>query len=314
MQVEEIDGKTAPEALLRAVHDARVEAVADHYPGEPPLPFEQQLGYFRHPGSGVRYLWAARDGDRVVGSASLGVFGPRFAWIEVTVRPAARRRGIATALLVELVATARRDGVASAFGHHATPAGAAFAASAGARDDQRDVRSRLTLQTADLPEPVLPDGVELRSWIGATPDELLETHAAARAAMSDAPLPGGTEDPGWSVERQREAEAAAIARERPPRVTVALEAGGVVAFTDVRVSAPPSPVALTDDTATVPTARRRGLATAVKREALRRLRAERPDVEFVVTMNAELNTAMRAVNTKLGFEPVTVLTTSVLEL
>ena len=46
-------------------------------------------------------------------------------------------------------------------------------------------------------------------------------------------------------------EDASVARGRPPRVTVALEDGEIVAFTDLRVSAPPSPVALTDDTATV---------------------------------------------------------------
>ena len=155
--------------------------------------------------------------------------------------------------------------------------------------------------------------MELRSWIGLTPEGLLETHVAARQSMRDAPLPDGVEDPGYSVEQHEAIEAASIARGRPPRVTVALEKGEIVAFTDLRVSAPPSPVALTDDTATLPRARRRGLSTAVKLEALRRLRDERPDVRVVVTFNAEQNTAMRAVNTKLGFVPVATFTSTVLE-
>ena len=57
-----------------------------------------------------------------------------------------------------------------------------------------------------------------------------------------------------------------------------------------------------------------GLAYAVKLESLRRLRADRPDVEVVRTVNAEHNTAMRAVNTKAGFVPVATLTTTVLTL
>ena len=52
----------------------------------------------------------------------------------------------------------------------------------------------------------------------------------------------------------------------------------------------------------------------VKCEALRRLRDERADVLFVTTFNAEQNTAMRAVNAKLGFVPVTIFTSAVLEL
>jgi hypothetical protein len=97
-------------------------------------------------------------------------------------------------------------------------------------------------------------------------------------------------------------------------VTVALEGGEIVAFTDVRVSSPPAPLAVTDDTATISSARGRGLATAVKLESLRRLREDRPDVELVSTLNAEQNEGIRAVNTKIGFAPVAVLTTSVLAL
>jgi hypothetical protein len=82
----------------------------------------------------------------------------------------------------------------------------------------------------------------------------------------------------------------------------------------VRVSAPPSPIASTDDTATIVASRGLGLAYAVKVESLRRLRDERPDVEVVRTVNAEHNVAMRAVNTKVGFVPTAFLTTTVLTL
>jgi hypothetical protein len=97
-------------------------------------------------------------------------------------------------------------------------------------------------------------------------------------------------------------------------VTVALdETGEIGAFTDIRVT-PPSPDAGTDDTATVAWARGRGLAFAVKLESLRLLRAAYPEVERVSTMNAELNGAMRHINTAIGFVPTSILTTTVLTL
>jgi hypothetical protein len=94
--------------------------------------------------------------------------------------------------------------------------------------------------------------------------------------------------------------------------TVALEGGAVVALTGVRVPAAPAPEALTDDTTTVGARRGRGLALAVKRENLRRLRELRPDVERVVTRNAEINAGIRAVNTRIGFVPLATLTTAVM--
>jgi RimJ/RimL family protein N-acetyltransferase len=110
-------------------------------------------------------------------------------------------------------------------------------------------------------------------------------------------------------------EATAASRGRESRVTVAIDADGVVgSFTDLRLSPPPWPVSTTDDTATIASARGLGLAYAVKLESLRRLHAERPDVDVVRTVNAEHNTAMRAVNTKAGFVPVATLTSTVLTL
>lgn len=314
MDVRIVDPRTAPEPLLRALHEVQLEANAEHFPGEPPMPFEQALGYFRHPSGGERTLWLAEEDGAVAGYAQLGVQSSAFAFIEVAVRSDLRRRGVGSALLAEVAAGMRAAGVTSAFGHHATPAGAAFAAKHGARDDQRDVRSTLRLAEANLEPGALPDGVSLRSWVGHTPDELLESYVHARASMDDAPTPDGIGGFGWTVEQQRAMEGACIARNRPPRPTVAVENGEVVAFTDLRVSPAPAEVAATDDTATIPAARRRGLSTAVKVESLRRLREERPDVQIVTTLNAEHNVGMRAVNTRIGFVPTSILTTTVLAL
>ena len=229
--------------------------------------------------------------------------------------PGARRRGIGTALLAEVVASARAQGIASLFAHHSDEAGAAFARRAGAVDDQRDVHSEVRLRDVELPEPRLPEGWQPPVVDRPAPEELVESYAAARAAIDDAPAPGDMTmepiDVAWVRRMEATASRVDASRGSPSRST---RTGVVGSFTDLRVSPPPCPVSTTDDTATIAGARGLGLAYAVKLESLRRLRAERPDVEVVRTVNAEHNTAMRAVNTKAGFVPVATVTSAVLTL
>ena len=307
MAIRELDPRTAPDDDLRTIH--RIEEACSH---EHPFRSEEiSLGYYRVWSEGERRWWLAGD----EGAAVLMTSPPSFNYVQVLVRPEARRRGLGTALLERVVAAAREQGLSSFFAHHADEAGAGFARSAGAVDDQRDVSSELRLRETDLPEPPLPAGWRLLSWIGAAPGDLVESYAQARAAIDDAPTPGDMAMTPIDVEWVRRMEATARARGRESRVTVAIGPGEVVgSFTDLRVSAPPCPIATTDDTATIAAARGLGLAYAVKVECLRRLRDERTDVEVVRTVNAEQNVAMRAVNSKVGFVPTVTETTTVLTL
>ena len=312
--IEEVDGRTAPEPALAALH--LVESETDpHDFGEPPRPLAEAIASYRHPGSAVRRRWLATEGGEPAGAGILSLYGGSFAMGYVLVRPRFRRRGIGRTLFEEVVTAAHAGGLVSFFGEHSTPDGAAFAHAVGAVDDQRHVVSVLDLRTADLPEPRPPDGVELRSWVGASPDELVESLVRARNAMADAPVPGGLDMPRWTVDEQRRDEERFVGRAMPQHVTVAVECGEVVALTGLQVpNAAGARLVHTDDTATVPHARGRGLAVCVKLESLRRLRAERPGIERVATKNAEQNEAMLAVNRKLGFAPVLVLTSSVVTL
>jgi mycothiol synthase len=311
VHVEEIDARSAPDDLLVAIHE--IEAACS--PEQPFRPASLSLAYYRHWSDGVRRRFVARLDDEIDGAAMLMVPSPTFALADVYVRPAARRRGLGTALLDAVKAAALEEGVRSFFGHHASAEGAAFARAAGGVDGQREVASEVRLREVEIPEPVVPPGWRLLSWRGAAPEELVETYARARAAIDDAPAPGdftlGTIDVAWV----RAMEQTAVARDREIWATVAIdERGEIGSFTDVRTSPPPSPVAGTDDSATAAWARRRGLATAVKRESLRVLRESRPDVEAVRTVNAEENVGMRAVNTRVGFIPTYVRTTTVITL
>jgi GNAT superfamily N-acetyltransferase len=311
MEIVEVDASTAPDDVLAEIYVVEDEGKAASLGGAPAPTLAERVARYRHPAPGVHQRWLARADGEPAGLATLQRYDEAFVTGDVLVRPSHRRRGFGRRLFDVLCDAARTDGVATFFGHHATEAGAAFARAVGASDDQREVKSVLRLREAQLPEVA---DVELRTWIGPVPEELIQSFVRARCAMGDAPTPGGIEDVPWTLDRQRADDATLVARGTPPHTSVVLEQGEVVAFTGIRVGAVPCPYVSTDDTAVVPQARGRGLAYAVKLENLRRLRDDRPDVELVGTMNAEHNHAMRAVNTKLGFVPTVTLTSAVVTL
>jgi hypothetical protein len=159
--------------------------------------------------------------------------------------------------------------------------------------ETRVVRSLLDLPAAELPEPRVPTGFLLLTWLGCVPAEHLPAYVDARTAMDDAPAAEGLDLPGWTAEDVRASEASLARRQREMRLTVAIDNDGAIgSFTELRVSRD-STLGFTDDTGTVAVRRGLGLARAVKIESLRRLRADHPEIRVVSTSNAEENSAMR---------------------
>jgi GNAT superfamily N-acetyltransferase len=309
MNVQEVDARTAPDDVLARFHALEVACHDELQPGEPERSVDEVLAFHRHqPTTHTRCQWLA-DG----GMAALSVHGPTAAFVQLLVDPVRRRQGIGTALLGRVLGRCRELHVDAVRGEHATAEGAAFAACFGAVDEQRIVRSLLDLRAAELPEPRVPDGFRLVTWLGRVPDEHLAAYVLARAAMDDAPAPESLEIV-QTAEKVRASEESLARRKREMRLTVAIAAGGEIgAFTELRVSQG-STLGFTDDTGTVAARRGRGLARAVKVESLRRLRADHPDVEVVSTSNAEENGVMRHLNESIGFRPSLVETMAVLDL
>jgi GNAT superfamily N-acetyltransferase len=164
------------------------------------------------------------------------------------------------------------------------------------------VLMRLIVQEQRLgglpPAPAPVPGVGLVFWTGAAPDHLIESYAAAYAGLTDAPgsrhqLPGAP--PGPDELRRRDAR-------RDLWVCAAVAGETVVAFTEIE--AEPGPAASQHATVVLPGHRRRGLGAAVKWALADRLRAARPGIATVTTtVNAD-NTAMLALNERLGYRPV----------
>ncbi|HET8555953.1 MAG TPA: GNAT family N-acetyltransferase [Gaiellaceae bacterium] len=310
VRVDEIDARTASDEVLAQFAAVEHGTWHEHAPGEPLRTTVEVIAFYRHqPTSHTSCHWLAEGG-----LAGMYVHGPSATFFDIHVVPARRRKGVGAALLECVLDRARELDVRSLHGHHSTPAGAAFAARFGFTDGQRVVRSLLQLPDADLPEPVLPDGWRLETWLGRVPDVHLAAFVTARAAMDDAPTSDNMEFPAWTAAHVRASEDSLALRNREMRVTVAIRADGEIgAFTELRVSRG-STLGFTDDTGTLAVHRGQGLARAVKLESLRRLRDDHPELTVVSTSNAEENTAMRHVNDRVGFRPSAVETTATLNL
>jgi RimJ/RimL family protein N-acetyltransferase len=213
-------------------------------------------------------------------------------WAFVTVDSRRRRQGIGGALGAKLIDHLREIGVTKATTFfRSTEEGERWATSRG--------WSRLlggpliAVDPRGVPEPSLPAGYRCVAMAELTPEAVFE---AVRVAAADEPGPVRHDDiqfddflRDWD-EPENDLESS---------TAVLDEGGSVVAFTYLNVSGERAQHGFTG---TVREHRGRGLATAAKQRALRTAAAH--GVTRVTTSNAEENAAMRAINRKLGFEPI----------
>ena len=222
--------------------------------------------------------WSAMAGGDVVGAASAAP-NPGATFVRVFVDDGARRRGVGRALLQAVRESAAPGSVLRGVVVADGP-GSAFADSLGATVRARLVVMELRLP-ALIPVPPMPDRYSFRAWSGRTPDELLDSYAAVKCHIADAPDSAAQLDPEWTPERVRAAES-------PGRfVGAAVHNGAVVAFTEID-TAPGVIAASQEDTVVAPAHRGRRLGIAVKVALAATLHRARPDIVAVTsTINAE---------------------------
>jgi RimJ/RimL family protein N-acetyltransferase len=151
----------------------------------------------------------------------------------------------------------------------------------------------IALDPRIVPEPILPPGYRLVPMTELSPEEVFE---AVREAALDEPTP--TPHDAFDLDDFRR-EWDEPDNDHESSSAVLDEGGRVVAFSFLNRCGDRASHGFTG---TVREHRGRGLATAVKRRALRTA-AERGATR-ITTSNAEENAAMRAINRKLGFEPI----------
>ncbi len=279
--------------------------------------------------------------DAVLGTALLTL--PRqgnehLAYVELRVRPGARRRGVGTALVRAAEDEVRAAGRTTVIAHSEhggeprpddpdvlePPTGSGrlsrrepavgFAAHHGYRLEQTERYSRL-----DLPvDPGLLDrlatdaaekaaGYRLVAWQDRAPDEHVDDYAYLATRMStDVPTADlDIEEDPWDAERIRVAEQETADRGHRTVVVAAqhVATGRLVGYTEVELPEDKPHVVFQEDTLVLREHRGRRLGMLMKVEALRRLRAVRPAATAVHTWNAEENAHMLGINVALGYRP-----------
>ncbi|MFE1322286.1 GNAT family N-acetyltransferase [Kitasatospora phosalacinea] len=272
-----------------------------------------------------RLAWlAAADDGTPLGSAFLRLFTSpgqaHLCELALDVHPAERRRGAGSALLAAAVAAAREDGRGSLLAQavEGSPGDAFLSARGFERALVLDF-GRLDLTAAPpgpapaaaptpAPAPApgvgLPPGYRLVSWIGSCPGEWLSAFARSRTAMDDMPMGDAVFGTiAWDEDRVLAAARAVADRGELLHTVAVLESatGELVGFSELVLPADRSGDAQHYGTAVQPAHRRRGLARAMKAEAIRWTRAEHPGITGLLTDTAAHNTGMLAVNRALGY-------------
>ncbi|MGK3201134.1 GNAT family N-acetyltransferase [Amycolatopsis sp. MEPSY49] len=294
-------------------HDLLVASHLADRPGEPPLPLAELVGRWTRslPGMGSAERWLGLRGDDLVALAQvhfLDAENSEIGLTHVVVHPAARRAGIGGAMLRAVLPALRERGrrVVEGWEVVAGTAGEPWAAAMGFRPVRTIVRQALVTAEADRSrwDVPVPAGYRLLWWAGAAPHALLDSYAAARGAIHDAPLgESGYRWPQWTPARVRAAEAEARAQGLEQRIVAAVHerTGDVAAFTEVCVHPRRPDWGYQRDTAVVAAHRGRGLGRCVKARMVRWLLAERPGLARISTTTGAENAHMIRVNEEVGY-------------
>ena len=113
IQIEQVDTPTAPESLLREMHEHYVGVDAEQLPSDPPTPFEHRLAIWRFiPEHNDIRRWILREDNEIAGAA-LVVMNKHEdlnnGFVRIHVRPASRKRGHAIRLAFPVLETLETD-------------------------------------------------------------------------------------------------------------------------------------------------------------------------------------------------------------
>jgi len=248
----------------------------------------------------------ARAGDSALGC---GVGRPsslaQSLYSMIRVLPEHRGQGVGSVLYAAISEHAQKRGDSSLWGRvlEDDAESRRFVSARGFREVSREYEVVVDTSDADVPG-ALPSGIELVT-LAERPELEPAVYAVDLEVAPDVPGLEGAHAP-WSFERWHAQYLEGPGAE-PSTCVVALAGDELVGYTGLRRRGATSPVAENLLTAVRRPWRRRGIATALKREQIARARAA--GIEQIYTTNDETNTGMRGVNAVLGYRsaPVQIL-------
>ena len=228
------------------------------------------------------FLLHGDDGYAYVDRSSV----PGSAFAMVRVQPGRRRAGIGSALLASARETAASLGCESAWGRVGDDESLGFVTRRGFDELMREINVALEVWPGD--GDVAPGIEELR------PEHLEGAYEVCVACMPESSVPQRAEAPPFADWARR------VTRETPVAFVAVDPIDGVVGFASLHDTG--SPTRLEHGlTAVLPSHRRRGIATALKRAQI--AWAGRNGYRELVTEMVDGNAPMRAVNEQLGYRP-----------
>jgi GNAT superfamily N-acetyltransferase len=320
IRVEQIETRTAPEAVLATMHDLYVLAEQEELPGDPPTPLERHVLEWRHrPDSEDAPRWLLWDDDELIGMAIVWVDleqnlenGFARAWIRPDRRGEGHFRELAGPILDYLDAHGRTR--VDTYVLQGAPE-TALCERLGLKSVYKEKRSRLVMAEVDRHL--------MQSWVDRAPERASEYHlltlrtpfpedvvapyAELQFQMNTAPMEDFEfEDEVITPERwlEREQWLADNKRDLYAMVAVHTETGAYAGSTSISYDPLHPSQAWQWETVVHPDHRNKGLGRWLKGANILRILDERPDVERVDTWNAGSNEPMLNINVAMGFAPI----------
>lgn len=320
LHIQEVDTRTAPEALLREMHEYYIGLDAEFLPDDPPTRAEQRIANWRNiPERHMIPRWLLREDGEVVAVAV--AFLDRYedlnnGFARIQVRPDRRRRGYARTLATPVFDRLEKQNRKSLITD--SPDGVPWESKLeelGLKKSFGDKRSRLWM--ADVDWDLMADWIDRASQRASDyhllyldlpiPDVHLKKWCEVQHVMHTAPKEDlDFEFETWTPERWRDHEETMFASgdSMVAHVAVHTPSGDFVGLSNVFLQKHQPEIAWQGDTGVDPAHRNRGLGRWMKAATIEKVREGHSGVDRIDTFNAGSNEAMLSINVEMGYKPI----------